>query len=350
MAISTELLNSTFEDFRGPLVQGWQQNSPLRAMLMKKGKVSSEGGKYVERPLMTKAPARATGIFNGDEVLDRTRYKGLQRIRVDFHRVVVSINIPLKELKQNTGKLAALSLVNEYPKTVLDGIGMDREKYLFTGKSFGQVADTAQLYGYLTLNGQFTAGVGTGVQNGALDFTAPNLQTETVENYAKSQAEGHFNQYGDIPAWATDGIVQFRKVYRACAQYSGKPNGGPDIVVLDDDTYGNYQGAKSDIVRTMKVSDNIDKGNLIQDVFGLAGVYPSLLIDIANDFVGVAQKGVGYFLNTDFIEIIQLEKPNVSPFKEVDADQDCVTAKYTEHEAMIITKMSAQGCTSGGAT
>jgi len=349
MSISTELLNSTFEDFKGPLVNGWQMNSPLRAMLIKKGKVSSEGGKYVERPLMTKAPARATGIFNGDEVLDRTRYKGLKRIRVDFHRVVVSINIPIKEMKQNTGKLAALSLVQAYPKTVLDGIGMDREKYLFTGKSFGMVADSAALYGYSTLNGQFTAGNGTGVENGMLDFATPAAQTETVENYAKSVADGHFNQYGDIGVVATDGQEVWRKVYRACAQYSGKPNGGPDIIVFDDDSYGKYQGLKADLVRTMKVEDNVNKSNMLQDVFGLAGVYPSLLIDLANDFTGVALDGVGYFLNTDFIEIIQLEKPNVTSFKEVDADQDCVTAKYCEHEAMIITKMTAQGCTSGGA-
>ena len=201
MAISTELLNSTFEDFRGPLVMGWQQNVPLRAMLMKKGKVSSEGGKYVERPLMTGAPARGVGIFNGDEVLDRTRYKKLKRLRVDFHRIVVSINIPNKELKQNTGKAAALSLINEYPKVVIEGIGVDREKYLLTGKSTSFVMDAAELYGYATLNGQFTAGVGTGVEQGFLDFRTPaqqNTDAEVVENIAKSTADYHYNQYGDI--------------------------------------------------------------------------------------------------------------------------------------------------------
>lgn len=353
MAISTELLNSTFEDFRGPLVMGWQQNVPLRAMLMKKGKVSSEGGKYVERPLMTGAPARGVGIFNGDEVLDRTRYKKLKRLRVDFHRIVVSINIPNKELKQNTGKAAALSLINEYPKVVIEGIGVDREKYLLTGKSTSFVMDAAELYGYATLNGQFTAGVGTGVEHGFLDFESPTAQAasaQPVENIAKSTADYHYNQYGDIGTWATDGINVFRKVYRTCAQFSGKPNGGPDIVILDDDTYGNYQSSKADVVRTMKVSDNIDKSNLITDVFGLAGVYPSQLIDLANDFTGVAMDGVGYFLNTDHIEIIQLEKPNVTPFRDASNDQDGVTAKYAEHEAMIFTKFPAHGCISGGAT
>lgn len=351
MTISTELLNSTFEDFRGPLIMGWQQNTPIRAMLMKKGKMSGgDGGKYVERPLMTGSPARGVGMFNGDEVLDRTRYKKLKRIRVDSHRVVVSINIPNKELRLNTGKAAALRLIDEYPKVTLDGIGVDREKYLLTGKSTGYTIDAAELYGYITLNGQFTAGIGTGVENGILDFVAPASQADLVENYTKSVADAHFNQYGDIGTWATDGIIVLRKVYRACAQYSGKPNGGPDILILDDDTYGNYQSSKADIVRTMKVEDNINKSNMLTDVMGLAGVYPSLLLDLASDFTGVALDGVGYFVNTDFIEVIQYEKPSVTPFKDVDSDQDCVTAKYCEQEAMIFTKLTAHGCTSGGAT
>lgn len=350
MAVSVELLNSTLQDFKGPLVLGWQQNAPLRAMLMKKGKVSTEGGAFVERALSTGSPARGVGVFNGDEVLNQTRYQKLKKLRVDYHRVVASINIPKKELNMNRGKNGVLSLIKEYPKAYMDAYGVDREKYLLTGKSAGIAIDSAELYGYLTLNGQFSSGIGTGNENGLLDFIAKGSQTDLVQNLAKSEAMYHYNQYADIPAWGTDGVKVWRRIYRACAQWAGKVNGGPDLIICDDDTFGNYQLSKADIVRTQKIQDNPDKGSLVQDVLGVAGVYPSQLIDIAADFTGVAALGVTYMINTDFVEIIQLEAPNMSDFADLSPQQDAVSAKYSEHEAMFMGKLPAHAAISGGAT
>lgn len=350
MAVSLELLNTTLQDFKGPIVNTYSQQTPTRELLMKKGKISSEGGTYVERGLMTGSPSKGTGIYGGDETLDRTRYKKAEKFRVDFHRVVVPIVIPNKELKQNSGKLAVIKMIENYPKAVADGLAIDDEKFWLTGKTSDMVFASEDFYGFSTLNGQFASGNGTGVEFGFLEFAAAASQTNTLQNVAKSEAARLYNQYGDITGWSTDGEKVLRQVYRRCAQFCGRQNGGPDLMIMDDDTFANYTASKKDIVRLVKVSDQTDKGNLLTDVFALASVYGSVLIDLAADFTGVAQDGVTYMVDTNWLEIVQLEKPTLSDFVDAGSDQDGVVAKMAMHEARIFQKPAAHGCVSGGAT
>jgi hypothetical protein len=158
--------------------------------------------------------------------------------------------------------------------------------------------------------------------NGLLDFLAPASQTDTVQNVAKSQANFHFNQFQSITAFATDGITKIRKLYRQCAQFAGKPNGGPDIIVMDDDTFGNYQDAKLDLVRLTALPQGTDKGNLLQDVIGVGGVYASALINLSTDFTAAPAAGVTYMINTDFLELVYIQKMTISDFTDQIAQQD----------------------------
>jgi hypothetical protein len=350
MAVSVELLNTTLADLKGPLVSAFLQNVPTFRALEKKGRITADGGTYIERPIMSGSPARGTGIFNGDETLDMTRYKRSKKYQVEFHRVVVPINIPKKELLQNKGKLGAIKLIENYPKVTMDGLSVDMEKYLLTGSSAGIAIDSPELAGFTTFNGQFAAGVGTGVTNGLLDFLAPGSQTDPVQNVTKSLADFHYNQFNTITAFATDGISKLRKTYRQCAQFAGKPNGGPDIIVMDDDTFGNYQDAKLDLVRLTSLPQGTDKGNLLQDVIGVGGVYASALINLSTDFTAAPAAGVTYMINTDFLELVYIQKMTISDFTDQIAQQDAVTAKVEFHHQMVLTKFPAHGCVAGGAS
>lgn len=348
MTISVELLNTTKAELSGPMVNTFVRNVPLHARLEKKGRILSEGGTYVERPMMTGSSARGIGLFNGDEPADLTRYKKTEKFQVELHRIFVAIAIPKKELDLNKGRNGAVKLLEAYPKATIAGIANDLEKYYLTGASLGLVMPTAELYGFTPLNGQFAAGVNTGTTNGLLDFTTPALQTDSVQSVVKSVSDYHYNQYGDITLWATDGQRTMRKVYRKCAHFSEKPNGGPDLVIMDDDTYANWTEDKLDITRLVKVSDNPDKDNLVQDVLGRGTVYASDFIDIATDFTGDAADGVTYMVNTDFLEMPVIVKPKLSDFKEVIGDQDAVVAHFIAHYGLLMTKFPAHGCVSGG--
>ena len=94
MPISTELLNSTFTDLRGPLVNSFVRSNELFEALDKKARIPAEGGTYIERTFSGAAPARGVGIYVGDELLNMTRRQEIRKFRVEPHRIAVAINIP----------------------------------------------------------------------------------------------------------------------------------------------------------------------------------------------------------------------------------------------------------------
>ena len=351
MTISTELLNTTFADLRGPLVNSFVRSNELFEALNSKARMPMEGGTKIERSFSGGAPARGVGVYVGDELLNMTRRQQIRKFEVEPHRLVMAINIPKRELAQNSGKLAIIRLIEEYPQTAMEAAKADLNKYLLTGASRGLAFNTSELQGFLTLNGQFSSGIGTGVSDGLLDFILPASQSDTVQSVTKSNTYFHFNQYNDISSFTADGMTQLRKTYRQCAHYAGGIGKGPDMIFMDDDTYTNFEDARSENVRVTLVDDKIDKSNTLGLNLGLASVTSSIDLDRTDTavFSGAALDGVTYMLNTDYIEFPMLEAPNVSEFKERVGDQDVVTAIFAMQGNMICTKLPAQGCVSGGA-
>jgi hypothetical protein len=350
MAISTEILNTTFADLRGPLVNSFIRSNELLDALMSKARMPSEGGSLIERSFAGGAPARGVGVFVGDELLNMTRRQQTKRFQVEPHRIVAAINIPKKELLFNSGKLAVIRLIEEYPQTTLEGAKSDLNKFLLTGVSRGVVFQTADLAGFLSLNGEFGAGSGTGVTNGLLDFQAPAAQNQSVQNVPKSTAYSHFNQFGQITSWATDGLPTLRKVYRQCAHYAGGMGKGPDLVVMDDDTYTNFEDSRLSLVRVTLVEDKTEKSNTLGLDLGVAKVYSSIDLNRAEMGAGSpALNGATYILNTDYLEMPLMEAPSITPFTERVGDQDVVTAIFSMQGNLICTKTPAQGCVAGGA-
>jgi hypothetical protein len=139
-----------------------------------------------------------------------------------------------------------------------------------------------------------------------------------------------------------------RKTYRQCAHYAGGMGKGPDLVVMDDDTYTNFEDSRLSLVRVALVEDKTEKTNMLGLELGVAKVYSS--IDLNRSlFTGVANDGVTYILNTDYIEMPLMEAPSITPFSERVGDQDVVTAIFSMQGNIICTKTPAQGCVSGGA-
>ena len=346
MPLSTEITNTTFAALKGPLVQSYKRSTELWEALDKKARIPQEGGSLLERSFAGAAPAFGVGIFVGDELLDLTRRQQIRRYQVEPHRLAIAVNIPKKELLYNSGKHAVIKLLNEYPIATVNSAFGDINSYMLTGASRGLVFATAELAGLLTLDGQETTGRGTGVANGLLDFATPATQTDTVQNVVKSNTYFHFNQYQDIGAWTTNGLFQLRRVYRACAHFADDGK-GPDVVIMDDETFGNFEQSKLADVRIRLVTDKID-GDMLASPLGLASAKSSLDLD-RTTFTGVAADGVTYMLNTDYLEFPMHEQPNMSDFKERLGDQDVITAVWSMQGNLICSKVVAQGCVSGGA-
>ena len=351
MSISTEVLNTTFADLRGPLVNSFVRSNELYEALNAKARMPMEGGSFIERTFTGSAPARGVGVYVGDELLNMTRRQNVKKFQVEPHRLVVAINIPKKELQMNSGKLAVVRLIEEYPQSVMEGAKADINSYLLTGASRGIVFQTAELKGLLTLNGEVADGIGTGVSDGLIDFrtvTEQDSDAQSVQGVTKSSSYFHYNNFDDISTtFASDGITKLRKMYRTCAHYAGSGK-GPDLVIMDDGTYTNFEKDRRDLVRIKVVEDKTEKSNTLELGIGVAKCYSSIDLDV-NQFSGRGADGVAYFLNTDYIEMPMSEAPNISEFKERVGDQDVVTALFSMQANLICTKLVAQGAVTGGA-
>ena len=348
MAISTEVLNTTFADLRGPLVNSFIRSNELFESLVTKAKMPMEGGSYIERSFSGGSPARGVGIYVGDELLNMTRRQQVRKYQVEPHRLVMAINIPKKELMFHSGKLAVIRLIEEYPQTAMESAKADLNKWLLTGVSRGLAFQSAELEGLLTLNGEHNTGIGQGVTNGLLDFETFATQSDPVQSVAKSSSYFHANQYDLIAAgaWAATGMQTLRKMYRTCSHYAGGPGKGPDLVIMDDDTYTNFENDRLNLVRVKVVEDKTEKSNMLGLDLGVAKVYSSIDLDRSN--FTIAANGVTYFLNTDFIEFPMAEAPKIGEFQERVGDQDVVTALFSMQGNLICTKLPAQGCVAGG--
>jgi hypothetical protein len=351
MAVNLELLNTTLADLRGPLEMSFAQDIRLMKEAERKSNISTEKGTYIERPIMGGSPSRATGVFVGDETLDTTRRKKINKYQVEPHRVVMAIAIPKRDMIMNSGKTGAIKMIKEYPKAAQEAFNIDLERYLLTGTvgTTGLAVDADQLYGWSTFNGQFAAGVNTGTTNGLLDMVAVASQSDTVQNVAKSQSIYHYNQYADITSFASNGDEKLRAAYRAAAHFAKDPNGGPDFIVADDATFGRYTLSKKDIVRLQIVGGKTDDGNLLVDNLGLGRMVASQHI-VLTDFTGDAADGVCYGINTDFWEWVWYQKPTMSDFEDRIANQDSVIAKLEMMGGHVLTKFPAHFVVTGGGT
>ena len=353
MSISTELLNTTFADLRGPLVNAYVRSNELFDALQSKARMPMEGGTLIERSFSGGAPARGVGVYVGDELLNMTRRQQIKRFQVEPHRIVAAINIPKRELNQNSGKLAIIRLIEEYPQTVMEAAKADLNAYFLTGVSRGLVFNTSELKGFLTLNGNVSDGIGTGVTNGLLDFLTPAEQTtagDVVQGVGKSTSISHFNQFADMSTTFSEATL--RKVYRQCAHYAGGIGKGPDLVIMDDDTFTQFEAGKLSNVRVSIVEDKTENSNTIELSLGVAKTFSSIDLDRTSSGFSSpssdAEKGVTYMLNTDYLEFPTLEAPTISEFQERVGDQDVVTAIFSMQGNMISTKLPAHGCVAGG--
>lgn len=351
MAMSLDFVNTVYNDLAGPLANMFYKSTHLLDAL-KGSKKKAVGGYLIQRPYATTTPANATAVYTGDEVMDMTRREVVtDRLEVDLHRIQMAINIPQREIDRMTSKKTVIdSLMKTYPMLAMEGLNQDFERFFLGGVTAGlTVRSTAEFKGLVTLNGQYDAGAGapTGTRYGVLDFLAPGSQTDTVLGVTKSQAKNIYNQYSDISSWAAEGEAKWRALFRLCAQFDPRKK-GPNLIIVDDATFGNYQAGKSDRVRVQVIQDNTDKGNVLEDVFQTAKVVTSLNLNLA-DFTGAAADGVAYFVNSADWEFHELVPFKLTPFTKMIANQDVVTSHGVWEGQLLCNRFSTQGVCSGGA-
>lgn len=352
MAVSLDVLNSTLQDLKGPLLMSFNEKTPLFRWLEKTGRTSSEKGTWIQRMLMGGSPSQMIGLYNGGETFDTTRTEQVKIIKVGTHRFGGAIAIPGLDLETNNGSLGAIKLIKEYPASVIAAMAIDMDRFFLTGVSNGKVLSTSEMQGWNTLNGEkvFSKGI-TGVTNGLIDFAAPGSQTDEVQSLQKSVAYNYVNQYGQIVGgYAANGRRTIMKTYRQCARFNmAGPDVGPDMMFADDDTYANIEAELATRVRTEIVQKDADEKLASLTLPYLGGTLVAAQNLVLTDFTGDAVNGLIYLLTSSGFEKIDYKKFDISSFEDRIANQDNVVAKALGQFAFVAPNLAVQGAVTGGA-
>ena len=352
MAVSLDVLNSTLQDLKGPLLMSFNEKTPLFRWLEKTGRTSSEKGTWIQRMLMGGSPSSMIGLYNGGETFDTTRTEQVKIIKVGTHRFGGAIAIPGLDLETNNGSLGAIKLIKEYPASVIAAMAIDMDRFFLTGVSNGKVLSTSEMQGWNTLNGEkvFSKGI-TGVTNGLIDFVAPSSQSDTVQDLAKSLSYNYVNQYGQIVGgYAANGRRTIMKTYRQCARFNmAGPDVGPDMMFADDDTYANIEAELATRVRTEIVQKDADEKLASLTLPYLGGTLVAAQNLVLSDFTGDAVNGLMYLLTSSGFEKIDYKKFDISNFEDRIANQDNVVAKALGQFAFMCPNLAVQGAVTGGA-
>lgn len=350
MAVSADLLNSTLADLSKTVENSFVKSSPFLRELQRTSQIStsSKGGSSIDRAFYSGSPSQGIGVSTGYEVATPVALQKTKKYSVGYYEIFVPIALAGKEIRQNSGSTGAFQLIKTGPLATMDAFNMDFNKYLLTGTTDSLLTATpASFFGFSTLNGDFAAGTELGTTNGLLDFVVPGSQTDIVQNVAKDAGVSHYNQYGLITAMATDGENVLKKVYRACQSGAGAA-GGPNLIIMDDASYGNYETVRKDYVRVVrpdaKDADGSDMGTVLYNSKVIFDLNLSL-----SAFSGTGAGGVTYLLNTKFFELDVLAMPKIQAFQDKLVDQDVMTSKLLFHGALVCTRLPAQGCIGGGA-
>ncbi|MDF1699562.1 MAG: phage major capsid protein [Planctomycetota bacterium] len=348
MAISTEVLNTTYRRLKGPLLNTFMRRTPLLDAMISGGRVREkiDGGSTIERAIMTGSPATGRGIYNGTELLNLTRNKRTEQLKVEPHRLAAAIAIPKRELAQNDGSMAVMRLIEKYPEAFMKSTDRCLESWFLSGAApaTGNHAFSATaLSGFNTLNGDFSTGTLTGASDGLLDFAAESAQGDTVMNLGKSQARFWYNQYEQASSWNSDGLEKLGKLIRRCGHFS--QDGKPSLGFADPDTMVNLEDAKRGHVRV----DLVDKAQEKSDLHTIDhnGVTFHESLDLERSLSVFASKelasGGGYVINPEYFEFVVLAEAALTDFEAKIASQDVVVSNFEFHAAFLCTHLAAQG-------
>lgn len=350
MASNLDLINTTLPDLAKDLVIAQEKRVPILDRLSKKNAINKApvGGTLFEHSFTGQAPGVGTAIYDGSETAIGTRKLIVNQYKVESHRWIAPIFIPVIDLQKNTGSNGVIKLIDKYPAATLASAYRDLNLWFLAANSAStklKLFSPSQLDGMATLNSQYVGTKRQGVTTGLLSFVPPASQSAVTQDVAKSEATEHYNQYGNVTFWTTDGIETVTAVYQNGAEYTSMGDGA-DLGICDPDSFAALQTYNADSVRIVDTDKAVFGRKVGQMMFFNATIFRDTALD-RSTFTGDAANGVLYFLNTDDIELNYYEMPKVGKFAAFTPLQDVVAAQVSASMNFLMKRFNSQGAVTG---
>ena len=317
-SVFTEMVTTTDRNWSTRVTDNVSNHNALLARLKKKGKIKTEDGGYEIALPLEYAENDTYQRYGGYDQLNTDASDVLTTAKFDWQQVALHVTASGREIRMNMGsKQRMINLVKARKDNALKTAANN-----FTTDIYSDGSLTNQIGGLGTLIQ--TAGTGTvgGIDSSTWTFWKNKFKEMTGTNLAAS------------PSAANSASMKsdMNNLWLSLNRGADKP----DLIVLSHDLYTLYEFGEQQLQRYM----NADMANA--GFVGLKYKTADVIFDDNTNFATTAEKG--YFLNTDYIYVIQHKEAQWTPDDEKrPTNQDAVVVPIYWMGNMVVSNRRLQG-------
>lgn len=310
-ATFTEMVTTTLRNHSRALTDNVSDNNALFRLLKEKGKIQSESGGYeIVRPLEY-AENGTFQRYSGFDTLNNTASDVLSAAKYDWKQAAIHVTTSGRELRMNNGPDRMINLVKARIKNAMNTAANNMSVDIYSdGALSNQIGGLAHLIQ--------AAGTGTvgGIVSGTYTFWKNQFKEMAGTNtWSKSTIKGEMNA-----------------LWLACVRGKDKP----DLIIFSHDVYSAYEEALQDLQRYA------DAAKASAGFESLKYKSANVIFDNNTNFGATAE--LGYFLNTDYLYLIQHPEAQWTQDDEKKpVNQDAVVVPLYWMGELITTNRSLQG-------
>lgn len=314
--VFSELVSTTFRNHRKEIADNVSNNNALFSRLNKKGKLRLEdGGLSIVTPL-DYADNGTYQRYSGYDTLNVQASDVITAAEYAWKQVAVNVVASGLELRSNSGENRIINLVKSRIKNAQRSFANGLSQDIFSdGTASNQIGGLQAL----------VADAGTGTVGGINSTTYAFWQNKVQSAAAPLQGGGAI----------TPGSTTIESLMLPLWLALTRGGDRPDMIVMDDTYFTFFENSQTSIKRYTDET----KAN--------AG-FVSMKYKDADVFFDSSDSGVpdqhGYFLNTDFIELVAHQDANITMMDDLrSVNQDAVVMPVLWQGNMCVSNRALQG-------
>jgi hypothetical protein len=316
------LLSTTLMAYRPTLVDNIFKNSAYLAALRKYDGVDyQDGGERIKQQLMYEESSSVKS-YSGYETLDTTPQDGITSAFYKWCEIAGTISISRREERQNSGENAILKLLEQKTMqcemTIKGKVNQQIIQGTVSSSTFIPGNSTKDLFplGYfLPKNNNLDPTIGGNVgEISRVTYSWWRPITAAFDLADTSKETG--NSFALSVSTYAGAKVALKRMYNYCSR--GADGSGPNIILMNQDTYEIYENALDQQVRYYD-TDLADMGFDNIKLKGATCVWDELVPDIDSGTTALTT-GSAFYLNTKFYKLV------------IDSQTDFITTPFIEPE------------------
>jgi hypothetical protein len=312
--VFSELVSTTYRNHEKKVKDNVSKHNALFRRLTEKGKIRLEDGGLSIVEILEYAANSTYQRYSGFDVLNISAVDVLSAAEFPWRQVAVNLSVSGLEMRTNSGENRIVNFVASKVKNAQHSLanGLSTDLY-----SDGTAAN--QINGLQAL----VSDTGTGTVGGINSSTFPFWQ-----NYVNSAAAPLTGSAVTLGSTTIEGMML--DLWIKCTRGSDQP----DLIVFSDDLFKYYEQSQTSLKRY--TAEESGKGGMISLKYKTA--------DVFFDSSGGIPATHGYFLNTDYLNLVVHQDANMAMMDDLQSvNQDAIVKPILFMGNLTVSNRKLQG-------